>query len=104
MLFLDLSSDPLRATTVERSTDFSMSCHEWFMSFRNPAGHCLVPSSGGNFNLIWRSHSADGWDTRALSRPGPGTREREYVEAARRWVASDWRIITRHILPNIIQL
>lgn len=30
-------------------------------------------------------------------------REREYVEAARALGASDWRIITRHILPNIIQ-
>lgn len=31
------------------------------------------------------------------------TREREFVEAARALGASDWRIITRHILPNIIQ-
>jgi peptide/nickel transport system permease protein len=30
-------------------------------------------------------------------------REREYVEAARALGASDWRIITRHILPNIMQ-
>lgn len=30
-------------------------------------------------------------------------REREYVEAARALGASDWRVITRHILPNIIQ-
>jgi len=30
-------------------------------------------------------------------------REREYVEAARALGASDWRIVTRHILPNIIQ-
>jgi peptide/nickel transport system permease protein len=30
-------------------------------------------------------------------------REREYVEAARALGASDWRIITKHILPNIIQ-
>ncbi len=31
------------------------------------------------------------------------TREREFVEAARALGASDWRIITRHILPNLIQ-
>jgi peptide/nickel transport system permease protein len=30
-------------------------------------------------------------------------REREFVEAARALGASDWRIVTRHILPNIIQ-
>jgi peptide/nickel transport system permease protein len=30
-------------------------------------------------------------------------RERQYVEAARASGASDWWIITRHILPNIIQ-
>ena len=30
-------------------------------------------------------------------------KEREFVEAARALGASDWRIITRHILPNIIQ-
>ena len=30
-------------------------------------------------------------------------REREYVEAARALGASDWRIVTRHIFPNIIQ-
>jgi peptide/nickel transport system permease protein len=31
------------------------------------------------------------------------TREREFVEAARALGASDLRVITRHILPNIIQ-
>jgi peptide/nickel transport system permease protein len=30
-------------------------------------------------------------------------REREFVEAARAVGAGDWRIVTRHILPNIIQ-
>jgi len=30
-------------------------------------------------------------------------REREYVEAARAVGATDWRILTRHILPNIMQ-
>src|SRR5438067_2558979 len=30
-------------------------------------------------------------------------REREFVEAARALGASDWRIVVRHILPNIIQ-
>jgi peptide/nickel transport system permease protein len=31
------------------------------------------------------------------------TREREFVEAARALGAGDWRILTRHILPNMIQ-
>jgi peptide/nickel transport system permease protein len=31
------------------------------------------------------------------------TREREFVEAARALGATDWRVITRHILPNMIQ-
>lgn len=31
------------------------------------------------------------------------TREKEFVEAARALGASDWRVITRHILPNMIQ-
>ena len=31
------------------------------------------------------------------------TREREFVEAARALGASDWRVLTRHILPNMIQ-
>jgi peptide/nickel transport system permease protein len=31
------------------------------------------------------------------------TREREFVEAARALGAGDWRIVTRHILPNMIQ-
>ena len=30
-------------------------------------------------------------------------KEKEFVEAARALGASDWRIVTRHILPNIIQ-
>ena len=30
-------------------------------------------------------------------------KEKEFVEAARAIGASDWRIVTRHILPNIIQ-
>jgi peptide/nickel transport system permease protein len=32
-----------------------------------------------------------------------GVKEKEFVEAARALGASDWWIITRHILPNIIQ-
>ncbi len=31
------------------------------------------------------------------------TKEREFVEAARALGAGDWRILTRHILPNMIQ-
>jgi peptide/nickel transport system permease protein len=32
-----------------------------------------------------------------------GVKEKEFVEAAHALGASDWRIVTRHILPNIIQ-
>ena len=32
-----------------------------------------------------------------------GVKEKEFVEAARALGASDWRIVTHHILPNIIQ-
>jgi peptide/nickel transport system permease protein len=32
-----------------------------------------------------------------------GVKEKEFVEAARALGASNWRIVTRHILPNIIQ-
>src|SRR5437773_12384801 len=58
----------------------------------------------GIFNLIL-ALSLGGWVGYARLIRGQvlATREREYVEAARAVGASDWRIITRHILPNIIQ-
>ncbi|MCU1306497.1 MAG: peptide transporter, inner rane subunit [Acidobacteriaceae bacterium] len=58
----------------------------------------------GIFNLIL-ALSLGGWVGYARLIRGQvlATREREYVEAARALGASDWRIITRHILPNIIQ-
>jgi peptide/nickel transport system permease protein len=58
----------------------------------------------GIFNLIL-ALSLGGWVGYARLIRGQVlvTREREYVEAARAVGASDWRIITRHILPNIIQ-
>jgi peptide/nickel transport system permease protein len=58
----------------------------------------------GIFNLIL-ALSLGGWVGYARLIRGQvlSTREREYVEAARALGASDWRIITRHILPNIIQ-
>jgi len=46
-----------------------------------------------------------GWPTAARLMRGQtlSLRESEYVEAARSIGASDWRIVTRHILPNAIQ-
>src|SRR5438067_5322491 len=65
-----------------------------FVAFRGP----------GIFNLIL-ALSLGGWVgyARLVRAQVLATREREYVEAARALGASDWRIITRHILPNIIQ-
>src|SRR6266446_6610871 len=58
----------------------------------------------GIFNLVL-ALSLGGWVGYARLIRGQvlSTREREYVEAARALGASDWRIITGHILPNIIQ-
>ncbi|HEV2022856.1 MAG TPA: ABC transporter permease [Terriglobales bacterium] len=58
----------------------------------------------GLFNLIL-ALSIGGWVgyARLVRAQVLATREREFVEAARALGASDWRIITRHILPNIIQ-
>jgi peptide/nickel transport system permease protein len=65
-----------------------------FVAFRGP----------GVFNLIL-ALSLGGWVgyARLVRAQVLATREREFVEAARALGASDWRIITRHILPNIIQ-
>ena len=58
----------------------------------------------GMFNLIM-ALSIGGWVgyARLVRAQVLATREREFVEAARALGASDWRIITRHILPNMIQ-
>jgi peptide/nickel transport system permease protein len=58
----------------------------------------------GIFNLIL-ALSLGGWVgyARLVRAQVLATREREFVEAARALGASDWRVITRHILPNIIQ-
>lgn len=65
-----------------------------FVAFRGP----------GVFNLIL-ALSLGGWVgyARLVRAQVLATREREFVEAARALGASDWRIVTRHILPNIIQ-
>jgi len=65
-----------------------------FVAFRGP----------GIFNLIL-ALSLGGWVgyERLVRAQVLATREREFVEAARALGASDWRVITRHILPNIIQ-
>jgi peptide/nickel transport system permease protein len=58
----------------------------------------------GIFNLIL-ALAIGGWVgyARLVRAQVLSVRERELVEAARALGASDWRIITRHILPNIIQ-
>ncbi|HVH86444.1 MAG TPA: ABC transporter permease [Terriglobales bacterium] len=58
----------------------------------------------GVFNLIL-ALSIGGWVgyARLVRAQVLSVREREFVEAARALGASNWRVITRHILPNIIQ-
>jgi peptide/nickel transport system permease protein len=58
----------------------------------------------GVFNLIF-ALSLGGWVgyARLVRAQVLAVREREFVEAAQALGASDLRIITRHILPNIIQ-
>jgi len=65
-----------------------------FVAFRGP----------GVFNLIL-ALCLGGWVgyARLVRAQVLAAREKEYVEAARALGASDWRIVTRHILPNIIQ-
>jgi peptide/nickel transport system permease protein len=65
-----------------------------FVAFRGP----------GIFNLIF-ALCLGGWVgyARLVRAQVLAVREREFVEAARALGASDLRVITRHILPNIIQ-
>jgi len=65
-----------------------------FVAFRGP----------GIFNLVL-ALSLGGWVgyARLVRAQVLSAREREFVEAARALGASDLRVITRHILPNIIQ-
>ncbi len=65
-----------------------------FVAFRGP----------GIFNLIL-ALSLGGWVgyARLVRAQVLSVREREFVEATRALGASDLRVITRHILPNIIQ-
>ncbi|HEY2169777.1 MAG TPA: ABC transporter permease [Candidatus Angelobacter sp.] len=58
----------------------------------------------GTFNLIL-ALCLGGWVgyARLVRAQVLAVKEKEFVEAARALGASDWRIVTRHILPNIIQ-
>lgn len=58
----------------------------------------------GIFNLIL-ALCIGGWVgyARLVRAQVLAVKEKEFVEAARALGASDWRILTRHILPNIIQ-
>jgi peptide/nickel transport system permease protein len=58
----------------------------------------------GIFNLIL-ALCIGGWVgyARLVRAQVLSAKEKEFVEAARALGASDWRIVTRHILPNIIQ-
>jgi peptide/nickel transport system permease protein len=65
-----------------------------FVAFRGP----------GIFNLVL-ALSLGGWVgyARLVRAQVLAAREREYVEASKALGASDFRVIVRHILPNIIQ-
>jgi peptide/nickel transport system permease protein len=58
----------------------------------------------GIFNLVL-ALSLGGWVgyARLVRAQVLSVREREFVEAAKALGASDWRVLTRHIFPNIIQ-
>lgn len=58
----------------------------------------------GIFNLIL-ALCIGGWVgyARLVRAQVLAVKEREFVEAARAIGATDWRVVTRHILPNIIQ-
>jgi len=58
----------------------------------------------GIFNLIL-ALCIGGWVgyARLVRAQTLAVKEKEFVEAARALGASDWRIVTRHIIPNIIQ-
>src|ERR1700744_827172 len=58
----------------------------------------------GLFNLVL-ALAIGGWVgyARLVRAQVLAVKEKEFVEAARALGASDWRIVTRHILPNIIQ-
>ena len=58
----------------------------------------------GIFNLIL-ALCIGGWVgyARLVRAQVLAAREKEFVEAARALGASDWRVLTRHILPNILQ-
>jgi peptide/nickel transport system permease protein len=58
----------------------------------------------GLFNLIL-ALAIGGWVgyARLVRAQVLAAKEKEFVEAARALGASDWRVVTRHILPNIIQ-
>ena len=58
----------------------------------------------GIFNLIL-ALCIGGWVgyARLVRAQVLAVKEKEFVEAARALGASDWRIVTRHILPNLIQ-
>src|SRR3954454_3241796 len=65
-----------------------------FVAFRGP----------GIFNLVL-ALSLGGWVgyARLVRAQVLAAKAREFVEAARALGASDWRVIVRHILPNIVQ-
>jgi peptide/nickel transport system permease protein len=84
---------------VMRTTDL-------FLAFPFLVGAILVVRTfgAGLFQVIFALVIL-GWPTAARLMRGQmlALRESEYVEAARSVGASDWRLVTRHILPNAIQ-
>lgn len=65
----------------------------------------LVAFLGPGMSNLILALSITGWVgyARLVRAQVLAAREREFVEAARSMGATDWRILTRHILPNIIQ-
>lgn len=86
-------------TIIMRSTDV-------FLAFPFLIGAILVVRTfGSDVPQVIIALVILGWPTAARLMRGQilALRESEYVEAARSIGASDWRIVTRHILPNAIQ-
>jgi peptide/nickel transport system permease protein len=84
---------------IMRSTDI-------FLAFPFLIGAILVVRTfGSGVTQVILALVILGWPTAARLMRGQmlALREAEYVEAARSIGASDWRIVTRHIMPNAIQ-
>ena len=63
----------------------------------------LVTFFGRNLALIFLAIGAVSWlDMARIVRPDPESRSEEFIEAAHVCGVSKWKIITRHIVPNVL--